>query len=39
MEKSYIDILTPDDWHLHLREGEILSQVLPFTYKIFAQRL
>ena len=39
MEKTYIDILKPDDWHLHLREGEILSQVLPFTYKNFCSAL
>ena len=32
MEKTYLDILKPDDWHVHLREGEILSSVLPFTY-------
>lgn len=39
MEKTYIDILTPDDWHVHLREGEILSCVLPFTYKNFGSAL
>ncbi len=39
MEKRYIDILEPDDWHVHLREGSILSTVLPFTYKSFASAL
>ena len=39
MEKTYIDILTPDDWHVHLREGEMLSYVLPFTYKNFSTAL
>ena len=39
MEKKYIDILTPDDWHVHLREGEMLSYVLPFTYKNFSTAL
>mgnify|MGYP001479083361 CR=1 FL=1 len=39
MEKKYIDILTPDDWHVHLREGEMLSCVLPFTYKNFSTAL
>ena len=35
----YIDILKPDDWHVHLREGQILSTVLPFTYNSFASAL
>ena len=39
MEKTYIDILTPDDWHVHLREGEMLSCVLPYTYKNFSRAL
>ena len=39
MEKTYIDILKPDDWHVHLREGQILSTVLPFTYNSFASAL
>ena len=39
MEKTYIDILKPDDWQLHLREGKILSSVLPFTYNNFGSAL
>ena len=39
MEKLHLDILKPDDWHLHLREGEILSNVLPFSYDNFASAL
>ena len=39
MKKTYIDILKPDDWHVHLREGQILSTVLPFTYNSFASAL
>ena len=39
MDNTYIDILTPDDWHVHLREGDILSCVLPFTYKSFRSAL
>ena len=27
----------PDDWHLHLRDGEALSAVLPFTAARFAR--
>ena len=39
MEKIFLDILRPDDWHVHLREGEILSSVLPFTYENFGSAL
>ena len=39
MEKKFLDILRPDDWHVHLREGEILSCVLPFTYENFRSAL
>ena len=39
VEKTFIDILKPDDWHVHLREGHILSSVLPFTYDNFGSAL
>ena len=26
-----IEIVRPDDWHLHLRDGEMLDRVLPYT--------
>ncbi len=39
MENTYLDILKPDDWHVHLREGDILSHVLPFTYNNFGSAL
>ncbi|MDC3090647.1 dihydroorotase [Paracoccaceae bacterium] len=39
MEKTYLDILKPDDWHVHLREGHILSHVLPFTCNNFGSAL
>jgi dihydroorotase len=29
----------PDDWHLHLRDGDILKAVLPFTAKVFARAI
>jgi dihydroorotase len=29
----------PDDWHLHVRDGEYLAAVLPFTAKRFARAL
>ena len=39
MKKAYLNILKPDDWHVHLREGHILSSVLPFTYDNFGSAL
>ncbi len=29
----------PDDWHLHLRDGEMLRAVLPWTAKVFARAI
>ena len=39
MEISFLDILKPDDWHVHLREDHILSSVLPYTYDNFGSAL
>jgi dihydroorotase len=45
-EASYmpenIDAITlrqPDDWHVHLRDGEMLAMVLPFTARQFARAI
>jgi len=37
-----IDTITlrrPDDWHVHLRDGEMLAAVLPFTARQFARAM
>ena len=34
-----ITIRRPDDWHLHLRDGRILREVLPYTAKYFARAI
>jgi dihydroorotase len=34
-----ISIIKPDDWHLHLREGQILESVLPATVKSFRRAI
>ena len=26
-----ITLIKPDDWHLHVRDGDALSQVVPYT--------
>lgn len=32
-------IAAPDDWHLHLRDGETLRAVLPFTSRVFRRAI
>jgi dihydroorotase len=34
-----ITIRTPDDWHVHLRDGAMLRAVLPFTAAAFARAI
>ncbi|MCB0378963.1 MAG: dihydroorotase [Bdellovibrionales bacterium] len=34
-----LEILTPDDWHVHLRDGEALSFTVPATARCFARAI
>ncbi|MFN9121947.1 MAG: hypothetical protein ACK5X5_09145, partial [bacterium] len=34
-----IELTRPDDWHLHLRDGEYLPAVLPHTVRQFARAI
>src|SRR5215470_2325570 len=34
-----ITLRRPDDWHVHLRDGEMLAAVLPFTAGRFARAI
>ncbi len=34
-----ISIIKPDDWHLHLREGQILETILPATVNSFRRAI
>ncbi|MEX3011315.1 dihydroorotase [Hoeflea sp. TYP-13] len=34
-----ITIRRPDDWHLHLRDGDMLETVLPYTSRHFARAI
>jgi dihydroorotase len=34
-----ITLRQPDDWHVHLRDGEMLATVLPFTARRFARAI
>ncbi|MEJ5978636.1 dihydroorotase [Novosphingobium sp. PS1R-30] len=36
---SQLTIRRPDDWHVHLRDGEVLKGVLPHTAKQFARAI
>ncbi|WP_304525540.1 dihydroorotase [Halomonas sp. I5-271120] len=36
---NQLTITTPDDWHLHLRDGEPLEAVLPYSARQFARAI
>src|SRR3954463_160167 len=38
-EPSRLVIRRPDDWHVHLRDGEMLKAVAPFTARQFARAI
>ena len=38
-ETTEITIRRPDDWHLHLRDGDMLKTVVPFTARRFARAI
>ncbi len=37
--QSELEITTPDDWHLHLRDGEALAYTVPATSSSFARAI
>jgi len=39
MSTEEITIRQPDDWHLHLRDGQLMERVLPYTAKVFGRAL
>ncbi|HHJ34187.1 MAG TPA: dihydroorotase [Gammaproteobacteria bacterium] len=39
MTKKQLTITQPDDWHLHLRDGEALNSVAPFSARQFARAI
>ncbi|MFC7535891.1 dihydroorotase [Sphingomonas sp. GCM10030256] len=39
METQSITIRRPDDWHVHLRDGEMLQAVAPYTARQFARAI
>lgn len=34
-----LTITRPDDWHLHLRDGELLKETVPHSAKVFARAI
>jgi dihydroorotase len=38
-DPTRLTIRRPDDWHLHLRDGEMLRAVLPYTARQFARAI
>lgn len=39
MPSQTLTIRTPDDWHVHLRDGEMLKAVAPYTARQFARAI
>ena len=39
MASQTLTIRRPDDWHVHLRDGEMLREVAPFTARQFARAI
>ena len=39
MASQTLTIRRPDDWHVHLRDGEMLKSVIPFTARQFARAI
>lgn len=39
MKRDSITIRRPDDWHLHLRDGDMLKTVLPHTAHVFGRAI
>ena len=38
-ETERLAIRRPDDWHVHLRDGEMLQAVLPYTAVPFGRAI
>jgi dihydroorotase len=34
-----VTIRRPDDWHTHLRDGQVMRSVLPYTARVFARAI
>jgi dihydroorotase len=34
-----LTLLRPDDWHVHFRDGEVLSHTVPHTARVFRRAI
>ena len=34
-----LEIIQPDDWHVHFREGEVLKNIAPYTTNLFGRAM
>lgn len=39
MSSNHITLRRPDDWHIHLRDADIMQQVLPYTSQVFGRAI
>lgn len=39
MSSESISITRPDDWHLHVRDGDLMERVIGFTSSVFARAI
>lgn len=37
--ETRVEIIRPDDWHLHLRDGPMLEAVLPYTAAVYGRAI
>lgn len=38
-QSQVLKIRRPDDWHIHLRDGEMLKTVVPYTSEVYARAI
>jgi len=38
-EETRLKLIRPDDWHLHLRDGDVMNAVLPYTAQHFGRAI
>ena len=39
MSTTTLTLTRPDDWHLHVRDGDVLQNVVPHTARCFARAI
>ena len=39
VQSQVLKIRRPDDWHIHLRDGDMLKTVVPYTSEIYGRAI